>query len=269
MSAARSTMKSMIGWRSNWSHCRHRFSRNPNDPFMSSCRRNKLSSSIRKGTTHRTTPSGTETDASSTNRTRRFRYVSAADTRNSDRGNGRESARQVRRTRWCLSVPERMRKRGRLTRLLTVIWASGLVVLVGTLAAGWFLTGRALPRSRVSVNLRHVSRPRTCRPGSMPAMETELGQLATTINATFDRLERAFDQQTQFTADASHELRTPLSIVFAQTELTLRKERTVGDYKQTLDTVRSLGSTNEVGCRRAAGSGTQRCTRVCSHQGNR
>lgn len=38
--------------------------------------------------------------------------------------------------------------------------------------------------------------------------DSELGRLAGVLNRTFARLEAAFNQQRQFTADASHELRT-------------------------------------------------------------
>jgi heavy metal sensor kinase len=130
-------------------------------------------------------------------------------------------------------------ERARLNRLLTVIAATGLVVLVGTVGAGWFLTGRALaPIERISQSAANVSASNLSTRIDTEAMETELGELASTINATFDRLQRAFDQQTRFTADASHELRTPLSVVLAQSDLALKKDRTVDEYKQTLDTVR-------------------------------
>lgn len=45
-------------------------------------------------------------------------------------------------------------------------------------------------------------------------------------------IKRAFDQKTRFTADASHELRTPLSIVLAQAELALSRDRSPQEYRQ-------------------------------------
>jgi len=44
-------------------------------------------------------------------------------------------------------------------------------------------------------------------------------------------IKRAFDLKTRFTADASHELRTPLSIVLAQAELALGRERSPEEYR--------------------------------------
>ena len=126
----------------------------------------------------------------------------------------------------------------RLNQLLAVIWTVGGLVLLGTLAAGWFLTGRALaPIERISTATASVSASNLAARIDPANMETELRSLAVTINDTFDRLQRAFEQQTQFTADASHELRTPLATLMAQADLALSRERNTEDYKQALVTI--------------------------------
>jgi len=51
----------------------------------------------------------------------------------------------------------------------------------------------------------------------------ELGQLATTFNETFGRIERSFEQLRRFTADASHELRTPLTALRSVGEVGLQE----------------------------------------------
>jgi two-component system, OmpR family, sensor kinase len=126
----------------------------------------------------------------------------------------------------------------RLNQLLALIWSVGGLVLAVTLAAGWFLTGRALdPIERISTAAARVSASNLAARIDAADMETELGRLAATINETFDRLQRSFEQQTQFTADASHELRTPLATLMAQAELVLGRERNTEDYKQALVTI--------------------------------
>jgi heavy metal sensor kinase len=67
--------------------------------------------------------------------------------------------------------------------------------------------------------------------------EDELGKLASTLNEMIARLERAFNRQRQFTADASHELRTPLSVIQAESTLALQKKRTESDYRKSLELI--------------------------------
>lgn len=62
----------------------------------------------------------------------------------------------------------------------------------------------------------------------------EIGQLVSTLNAMLERIERGFETQRRFTADASHELRSPLSRLRAEIEITLRRSRDSGEYVATL-----------------------------------
>ncbi len=66
----------------------------------------------------------------------------------------------------------------------------------------------------------------------------ELGNLAKVFNDMLSRLERSFDQQKQFMADASHELRTPLAIVRGESEVAISKDdRSAADYRESLSIV--------------------------------
>lgn len=62
----------------------------------------------------------------------------------------------------------------------------------------------------------------------------EIGQLVSTLNAMLERIERGFEMQRRFTADASHELRSPLSRLRAEIEITLRRSRDSEEYVATL-----------------------------------
>lgn len=62
----------------------------------------------------------------------------------------------------------------------------------------------------------------------------EISELSRTFNEMLDRLETAFETQNNFISNASHELRTPLTAITCETEFALSKERTTGDYKQSL-----------------------------------
>jgi heavy metal sensor kinase len=65
--------------------------------------------------------------------------------------------------------------------------------------------------------------------------ENELGQLAGVLNSTFARLEAAFDQQQQFTADASHELRTPIAVLVSEAQTALARPRNADEYRETIE----------------------------------
>lgn len=77
----------------------------------------------------------------------------------------------------------------------------------------------------------------------------EIARLAKTFNRMLERLENAFRIQKTFIANASHELRTPLSYIMGQMEVTLLKDRTSEEYKETLtsvlEDVKMMNETND------------------------
>jgi heavy metal sensor kinase len=67
----------------------------------------------------------------------------------------------------------------------------------------------------------------------------ELGQLAGSFNELLDRLDRSFERQRRFVADASHELRTPVAILCGEAEVTLgQPQRTEQEYRESLAILR-------------------------------
>lgn len=128
-------------------------------------------------------------------------------------------------------------ERERLQELLgAVAGAGGGVMLLGLLG-GWFLAGRALkPIRKMTAAAAAVSASTLSQRIDVGRTESELGQLAKTLNEAFDRLEQTFERQTRFTADASHELRTPLAIMMSQAELALKRERSPQEYREALET---------------------------------
>jgi two-component system OmpR family sensor kinase len=52
-----------------------------------------------------------------------------------------------------------------------------------------------------------------------------------------DRLQGAFARERRFTSDASHELRAPLSVIRAEADVALRKERETSEYRRALSVI--------------------------------
>jgi signal transduction histidine kinase len=117
-------------------------------------------------------------------------------------------------------------------------WLAGVgsVVLLLALAVGWWLVGRAIrPIDDISATAVKIAAGDLAQRIDLEDTENELGRLASVLNSTFARLEAAFAQQGQFTADAAHELRTPVSVILTQTQTALKRERDAADYRATLE----------------------------------
>jgi two-component system OmpR family sensor kinase len=97
------------------------------------------------------------------------------------------------------------------TRRLVLIVALIAAALAALLAAA--LTRRALlPLTRLSSGARDIAATGDAsRRLPSPAAADEVAELAGTLNAMLDSLERAREAERRFVGDASHELRTPLT----------------------------------------------------------
>jgi heavy metal sensor kinase len=123
----------------------------------------------------------------------------------------------------------------------TLIFAiPATLILAGCLS--FFLTRRALaPVESIARAAREIEERNLSQRIKVQSRD-ELGRLATTLNQMFDRLQRAFDRERQFTADASHELRTPLSIIESEATLALKKQREKQDYQRSLELIHQEAS---------------------------
>lgn len=65
----------------------------------------------------------------------------------------------------------------------------------------------------------------------------EVVRLAGAFDRMFERLEKSFEAEKQFTSDASHELRTPTSVILAQCSFAARHGETLEDYKEAIQVI--------------------------------
>lgn len=103
-------------------------------------------------------------------------------------------------------------------------WSAVAVVGVGLSAGivGWFVSRRMLrPVDRITETAQRISAATLDERIGLSGPDDELRRLAATIDALLDRLERAFEGQRRFVAQAAHELRTPLAVQRAALQIDL------------------------------------------------
>jgi two-component system, OmpR family, sensor kinase len=123
--------------------------------------------------------------------------------------------------------------------LAASIALTGLAALAVAIGGGWFLAGRALaPVRRISRVAQAMVAGDLAARIPVERTESELEQVASALNQAFDRLGDALERQRRFTADASHELRTPVSVIRAELDWALARERAQGDYQRSLEVCR-------------------------------
>ncbi|MGC4987481.1 sensor histidine kinase [Streptomyces sp. DT193] len=95
-----------------------------------------------------------------------------------------------------------------------VLWSAVGLLVMALLAGllGWWLAGRALrPVASMTEAARRISEQNLHQRLALTGPDDELHRLADTFDTMLDRLEKAFESQRRFVANASHELKTPLA----------------------------------------------------------
>ncbi len=99
------------------------------------------------------------------------------------------------------------------------------------------MAGRALrPLQQITATTRRVADRNLHERIALTGPKDEIKDLADTIDAMLERLDRAFDGQRRFVANASHELRTPLALNRTLIEVAL-------EDPDAFEAVRHLGTT--------------------------
>ena len=101
-----------------------------------------------------------------------------------------------------------------------------IAVLLASIA-GYLLAATGLrPVEAMRRRAREVSLTRAGERLPLPAARDEIRRLGETLNDMLGRLQRSFERERRFVADAGHELRTPVAIVKTELEGAVR----TGDY---------------------------------------
>jgi two-component system OmpR family sensor kinase len=112
-----------------------------------------------------------------------------------------------------------------MSQVRWALLASTLVALVlATVSGGAIVKGALAPVSKISRTARSIeaSSDLSQRVGYSGPRD-EIGELATTFDHMIEHLDRVFQSQRYFVADASHELRGPLTVIRGNLDLLKRK----------------------------------------------
>jgi signal transduction histidine kinase len=125
---------------------------------------------------------------------------------------------------------------------LSALFTQGMIALlvVGAVATalGWLVAGRMLqPLHQITETARRIAEAPAADRGlgeriALTGPDDEIKQLADTFDLMLTRLDRSFDGQRRFIANASHELRTPLTLNRTLLEVALQQEPVSAQVRQ-------------------------------------
>ena len=142
-----------------------------------------------------------------------------------------------------------MIRRARVDTLQTMLVALGIIAAIMTLIAGaigWAVAGQALrPLRDITATARRVADRNLHERIALAGPKDEIKDLADTLDAMLERLDRSFDSQRRFVANASHELRTPLTIARTLIEVALLNAGNDEKVKQLGSTLLAVNQRHE------------------------
>lgn len=125
-----------------------------------------------------------------------------------------------------------------LDRLVTGAGIGIGVLTVASAGLGWLLAGRVLrPVHVVSGTARRLSEQNLHERIPVTGPDDEMRELAETFNGMLARLQRSFDAQSHFAANAAHELRGPMTTQRTLVEVAASAEDAAPDLRDLANTL--------------------------------
>jgi signal transduction histidine kinase len=149
-------------------------------------------------------------------------------------GTKRQATQTVEKVR---TAAQRAVKRARSAQLSALLTESGIalgIMAIVSIGLGWLMAGRALaPVRLMNARVRQMSADKLHERLALTGRDDELKELGDTFDGLLGRLERSFESQRAFVANASHELRTPVTVERTLVEVAL------ADPDANLDSLRT------------------------------
>ncbi|GIJ32701.1 sensor histidine kinase [Verrucosispora sp. WMMD703] len=142
-------------------------------------------------------------------------------------------------------------KRSALESLLTQGGLALVVVSAAAVVIGWLVAGRALqPLHQITGTARRIAGADSAGRGlheriALTGPRDEVRELADTFDQMLERLDRSFDGQRRFVANASHELRTPLALNRALVELAVSRPDAPDEVRRLGEALLSVNERHE------------------------
>ncbi len=120
--------------------------------------------------------------------------------------------------------PEVAQHSADLHHLLVAAGTALVLLSVLSIAFGWLAAGRFLqPLRLIRTTTREISATNLNERLRLNGPQDEIKELGDTFDALLERLERSFESERRFVANASHELRTPLATMRASLDVAMAK----------------------------------------------
>ena len=115
-------------------------------------------------------------------------------------------------------------------------------ILLAALGGYWIVRRAFRPLDVINATASTINEGRdlSARIGLLPGYG-EFSQLAGSFDRMLERLERAFEAEERFTADASHELRTPVTVILSACEYAEKYDETPEERRETIETIQRQG----------------------------
>ena len=137
---------------------------------------------------------------------------------------------------WVRGILEAPENPQLLTNLMLIVLIVMPLLIVLAALGGYLIARRAFrPLDQITSTAAAINEASDLsRRVDIPPGHNEFSRLARTFNQMFAHLERLFDAEQQFTADASHELRTPVSVIKSACEYAEKYGETPEEQRETL-----------------------------------